>query len=187
LTIVAAVARNGVIGGNDGLLWRLKSDLRHFRAITMGKPLVMGRKTYESIGRALPGRSTIVLSRRGDFAAAGVLVASDVLMAIEMARSVARAAGVREVIIAGGGEVYAQTLGLADRLCLTEVDLAPLGEATFPPIDAAVWREMRRDKPARSEGDEAEFCFVEYRRIGAEGVAKGLPADVEIGSRTAKG
>src|SRR5215472_16931942 len=93
LTIVAAVARNGVIGGRDGLLWRLKSDLQHFRAITMGKPLVMGRKTYESIGRALPGRSTIVVTRRGDFAAAGVLVAGDVLVAIEMARSVARAAG----------------------------------------------------------------------------------------------
>ena len=166
LVLVAAVARNGVIGANQGLPWRLSSDLKRYKALTWGKPMVMGRKTYLTIGRALPGRETIVVTRDPGFAAPGVLVAHDLKAALELAAERARVMGADEVVVAGGGEIYAQTMALAERLLITEVALDATGETRFPPIDPGKWREVRREKGARGRRDDADFAFVEYERRG---------------------
>ena len=168
LVLVAAVARNAVIGGRNGLLWRLPSDLRRFKALTLGKPLVMGRKTFTSIGRALPGRETIVVTRDPGFSAASVIVAHDLGTALALARTRAEAMGADAVVIAGGGDLYAQTITLADRLAITEVALQPSGDAMFPPIDPAAWREIRREQGLRGPTDEADFSFVDYERAKAD-------------------
>jgi dihydrofolate reductase len=165
LVLVAAVARNGVIGGDNRLPWRLSSDLKHFRAVTWGKPLLMGRKTFASIGRPLPGRETIVLTRAADFHAQGVLVARDLDTALDLATQRGRAMGAAEIVVAGGGELYGQLIGRATRLAITEVDLAPQGDIHFPPIDLSVWREAGRQSHPIGPGDEAAFAFVEYARM----------------------
>jgi dihydrofolate reductase len=164
IALIAAVARNGVIGSSGALPWRLSSDLKHFKAVTMGKALVMGRKTYQSIGGPLSGRTIVVVTRDSAFAAEGILVARDVDEALSLAQAAARAGGADEIVVAGGGEIYAQTVGRASRLHLTEVDVAPEGDAHFPPIDLAQWREVSRRKGERGPRDEADFAFVEYER-----------------------
>ncbi|HEX9170494.1 MAG TPA: dihydrofolate reductase [Roseiarcus sp.] len=164
LVLVAAVARNGLIGSDHGLPWRLSSDMKHYKALTWGKPMVMGRKTYLTIGRALPGRETIVLTRDPGFAAGGVLVAHNLEAALELAGERARTMGASEIIVAGGGEVYAQTIARAERLFITEVALDARGETRFPPIDPSQWREVRRVKGERGPRDEADFAFVDYER-----------------------
>jgi dihydrofolate reductase len=164
IALVAAVARNGVIGADDKLIWKLSTDMKRFRALTWGKPLVMGRKTYQSIGRPLPGRETVVVTRDSGFAGPGAHVAGDVDAALSRAAEIARAMGADEIIVAGGGEIYAQTIDRADRLFITEVDLAPAGDAVFPAIDPARWREVARERGARTDRDEAEFAFVDYVR-----------------------
>jgi len=162
LSLIAAVARNGVIGGGNRLLWRLSTDMKRFRALSMGKPMIMGRKTYESVGKLLPGRQTIIVTRDRSYAVEGAHVVTDVDAALALAARFAGDDG--EIISAGGGEIYAQTIGLADRLFMTEVDLAPEGDARFPRIDPALWREVKREKPERGEKDEADFVFVDYVR-----------------------
>jgi dihydrofolate reductase len=169
LLLVAAVARNSVIGSNKRLLWRLSSDLKRFKALTMGKPLVMGRKTFQSIGRPLPGRETIVVTRDKAFAAEGALVAHSLEAALTLAAERAAAMGADAIVIAGGGEIYAQTIGRADRLAITEVALERKGDARFPPIDPLRWREVRREKGERGPRDEADFAFVDYERIRGSG------------------
>ena len=164
LVIVAAVAENGVIGGSNELLWRLPSDLRRFKARTFGKPIVMGRKTFQSIGHVLPGRETIVVTRDEAFRPEGARVAHSLDDALALAEERARATGADAVVIAGGAEVYAETIGRADRLAITEVALAPQGDARFPPIDANVWREVHREPVVRGPRDEADFTFVDYER-----------------------
>ena len=171
LSIVAAVARNGVIGANQGLPWRLSSDLKRFKALTWGKPLVVGRKTYLTIGRALPGRETIVVTRDPDFAAPGVVVAYDLEAALERAGQSARAIAAEEIVIVGGGEIYAQTIARAARLFITEVALDAKGETRFPPIDPRLWLEVRREKGLRGPRDEADFAFVDYERRAADSPA----------------
>jgi dihydrofolate reductase len=165
VALIAAVARNGVIGAGDALPWRLSSDLKRFKALTMGKPLIVGRKTFKSIGRTLPGREIIVVTRDEAYAPAGVEVARDIDAALLLAETRARAAGVDEIIVAGGGEIYAQTIARAGRLYITEIDLAPQGDAVFPLIDPTLWREVRRERSARGPRDDADFAFVEYRRV----------------------
>ena len=165
VALIAAVARNGVIGSNGALPWRLSSDLKHFKAATMGKALVMGRKTFQSIGGPLSGRTIVVVTRDRAFAAERVLVARDVYEALTLAKAAASAAGADEIVVAGGGEIYAQTIGRASRLHITEVELAPDGDARFPPIDPAQWREVSRQRGERGPRDEADFAFVEYERV----------------------
>lgn len=160
LVIVAAKARNRVIGDGGPLLWRLPSDLRHFKALTLGKPLIMGRRTFESIGKPLPGRETIVLTRDAGFRAPGVHAARSLEAALELGRERALAMGTDALIIAGGGDLYAQTIGRADRLELTEVDLAAVGRTVFPAIDPAIWRESARRAHPPGPGDAAGFSFV---------------------------
>ena len=165
VALIAAVARNGVIGAEGALPWRLSSDLKHFKAATMGKALVMGRKTYESIGGPLSGRTVVVVTRDRAFTAEGVVVAGDVAQALTLAEAAARACGADEILVAGGGEIYARTIGRAARLHITEVDLEPAGDARFPPIDPAQWREVSRRKGERGPRDDADFAFVEYERV----------------------
>jgi dihydrofolate reductase len=164
LVLVAAVARNGIIGANGGLPWRLSSDLKRFKALTWGKPLVMGRKTFESIGRALPGRETIVVTRNAAFAASGVSAVANIDAALNVATERAGAMGADEIIIGGGGEIYAQTIVRASRLLITEVALDAEGQARFPPIDPSLWREFGRETGERGPRDDADFTFVSYER-----------------------
>jgi dihydrofolate reductase len=164
ILLIAAVAQNGVIGRGNTLPWRLKSDLAHFRARTMGRPVVMGRKTYLSIGKPLPGRTTIVVSRDRSFAAAGAVVAPGLTEALAAARGDAFRRGVSEIVVAGGGEIYDQAMPLATRLVITEVAKAADGDAYFPSIDQAAWHETAREPHSPGAGDEAPFAFVTYQR-----------------------
>ena len=142
--LVAAVADNGVIGQGGGLPWRLKSDMQHFRAVTMGKPVVMGRKTFLSIGKPLKGRSNIVVSRDPQFAAPGMLVAPSIEAALAAARGDALRRGADAIAVIGGADLYAQIMDRADRLVITHVHLQPEGDTKFPTIDPLHWRERER-------------------------------------------
>ena len=164
LTLVAAVAKNGVIGADNRLLWRLKSDMRHFRTLTMGKPLIMGRKTYDSIGKPLPGRHTVVITRDRLLKIEGADVVCSLEKALEKGAEIARETGGHEIVVGGGGEIYAQAMPLADRLEITSVALEPDGDAWFPPVDLKVWREEKRTSFTKSSDDEASFDFISYVR-----------------------
>ena len=167
IILVAAVAENDVIGQDGGLPWRLKSDMAHFRAATMGKPVVMGRKTFLSIGKPLKGRTNIVVTRDRSFAAPGVLVAGSVETALAVARGDALRRGADAIAIMGGAEIYAQTLALADRLVITRVHLRPPGDTKFPTIDPAVWGEAARSEHPAGPDDAAGFTIVVYDRRAA--------------------
>jgi dihydrofolate reductase len=167
ITLVAALAENGVIGRDNGLPWRLKSDMVHFRAITMGKPVVMGRKTFLSIGRPLPGRTTIVVSRDRAFAAPGIVVAPSLEAALTVARGDTLRRGTACIIVAGGADLYAQTMPLAERLDITYVHRTVDGDVYFPAIDRSVWHETARDEHAAAAGDDAAFAFVIYQRAAS--------------------
>lgn len=169
IVVVVAAARNGVIGRDGDLPWRLSSDLKHFKAVTLGHPMVMGRRTFASIGRPLPGRTTIVVTRDPTFAAEGVEVATSLEAGLARGREIARGDGVGAVMVVGGGEIYAQALPLADRIELTEVDLEPAlgGAVTFPAIDRSAWRETARRPGERGPRDEADFAFVTLERAMA--------------------
>jgi dihydrofolate reductase len=173
LAIVAAIGENGVIGDGRGLPWRLPSDLKHFRKITLGKPVLMGRKTFESIGRVLPGRETIIVTR--DFAfdpsygsgrATTVHIAYDLDAALTLAQSRAEAMNAEEIILAGGGTLYESLIEHAERMHLTFVDLAPRGAVRFPAIDWSNWLEVSRIRPRPMAKDEATFAFVDFDRRG---------------------
>jgi len=166
LVLVAAVADNGVIGQGGGLPWRLKSDLRNFRAVTMGKPVVMGRKTYLSIGKPLPGRTNIVVSRNRDFAAPGVVVAPGIAAALAAARGDALRRSADAIAVIGGAELYAHVIGQADRLVITHVHLRPEGDTMFPVIDPALWREVTRSPHSPGPDDAAAFTVLVYERRG---------------------
>jgi dihydrofolate reductase len=167
VTFVVAVADNDVIGQGGRLPWRLKSEMAHFRAATMGKPVVMGRKTYLSIGRPLAGRTNIVVSRDRAFAAPGVLVAPSIEAALTVARGDALRRGAAEIAVIGGADIYAQTMSVADRLVVTRVHLRPSGDTTFPSIDPNVWKEVERAEHRAGADDEAGFTIVVYRRRAA--------------------
>jgi dihydrofolate reductase len=165
VVLVVAVARNGVIGVENGLPWRLSSDLKHFKALTMGQPIIMGRKTFQSIGKPLPGRETIVVTR--DAAAAfgdGVHAAASVPAALDLAQDLAARMNAPSVAVIGGGEIYAQSIAHADRLEITEVDAAPEGDARFPEIDAARWQEIAREPHQAGPKDDHAFSFVTLTR-----------------------
>lgn len=170
MTLVAAVADNGVIGRAGGMPWRLGADLSHFRAVTMGRPVVMGRRTFVSIGKPLRGRTTIVVSRDKTLAIPGALVAQNFAQALDAARGDALRRSAREIIVAGGADVYAQAMAFADRLDLTHVHARPEGDTFFPHIDPAIWREIDR-KEAPAEPGGPQFVWVTYERHGALGVA----------------
>lgn len=165
LVLVAAVAENGVIGRDGDMPWRLSTDLRRFKAITWGHPILMGRRTFASIGRALPGRDTIVLTRDPGFAADGVSVAASLEAALAEAGRLAEARGVGEVMVVGGGELYHTLIGRAAALRITEVHARPEGEVVFPAIDPEHFREVAREGPVQGERDSTAVSFVDYERI----------------------
>jgi dihydrofolate reductase len=162
VVIIAAVAENGVIGQGGTMPWRLKSDMAHLRALTIGKPVVMGRKTWLSLWvRPLPRRTNIVVTRDANFAAPGALVARSLETALQAARRDALRRGT-DVMVIGGAEIYAQAMPRADRLEITRIHMAPEGDTVFPTIDPAIWREAAREPHPAGAGDDAAFDFVSY-------------------------
>ncbi|CAA0104295.1 Dihydrofolate reductase type 3 [Starkeya nomas] len=165
LILVAAVAENGVIGRGEELPWRISGDLKRFRAITWGKPILMGRRTFESIGKPLPGRTSIVITRDTSFAAPDdVLVVPSLPAALDRGGLEAERLGVDEMVVIGGAQIYAQALPRAARLRFTEVHGTPEGDVHFPAFDRAQWREVSREGPIQGEKDEYAFSFVDYER-----------------------
>ena len=163
IVLIAAVSENGVIGRGGGLPWRLRSDMRHFRALTMGKPVVMGRKTYLSIGAPLKGRTNIAVSRDAGFTAPDVVVAPNLAFALDAARGDALRRGSGEIAIIGGADLFAQCMPLADRLDITLVHTHIAGDTVFPAIDPARWREVERQEQPAGPEDDAAMSFITYR------------------------
>jgi dihydrofolate reductase len=161
---VVAVAENGVIGVRGGLPWRVKADLKRFRSVTMGKPILMGRKTFESIGRVLDGRDNIVVTRRAEALPEGAILARSVDEALRVADLRARQRGAAEICVIGGEALFRETLPLAERLYVTHIAAAPDGDVFFPAISPADWVERSREKLPRSDGDTAEAAYVVYER-----------------------
>jgi dihydrofolate reductase len=160
LALVAARGRNGVIGREGALPWRLRSDLALFKQTTLGKPVIMGRKTWDSLPRKpLPGRLNLVLSRDGAFEPQGAVVCERFEEALEIAREQAREDGVDEVCVIGGRALFDLALPRARRLYLTEVEAEPEGDVRFPDVDETGWREVRREAHSAGEGDDFPFTF----------------------------
>lgn len=163
-TIFAAVSRNGIIGRDGDMPWRLSSDLKRFKAMTLGKPVVMGRKTYDSIGRPLPGRQTVVISRHAAIDHPDVCMAGSLAEAIAAAEALARQKGEDEICIIGGGQIYAQAIGIADRMCITHVEADIEGDTSFPAIDPATWQGQEAVEVPAGEKDSHATRFVVYDR-----------------------
>ncbi|MEZ0170066.1 dihydrofolate reductase [Microvirga sp. TS319] len=164
LILVVAVAENGAIGRDNQLLWRLRTDLKRFRELTMGKPMIMGRKTYQSIGKPLPGRETIVLTRDDGFSASGVHVAHSWDEAVAKGEGIAGRMGADAVAVVGGAEIYRIALPHVETIYLTEVATAPEGDAFFPPVDRTRFREVARISHPKSPDDEHPFTFIDFQR-----------------------
>jgi dihydrofolate reductase len=158
IALAVAVAENNVIGRNGRLPWRIPSELRHFRQITMGKPLIMGRKTFASLKKPLEGRDNIVVTRDPGFTADGALHAATLEEAIGLARTCAEARGADEIMVIGGAQIYEATLALAQRIYLTRVHAAPEGDTYFPVLDAAQWRET--ESVTVEPGPKDEFGYT---------------------------
>ncbi len=165
ISLIAAVARNNVIGADQSMPWRIPSDFAWFKQTTMGKPMVMGRKQFETFPEPLPGRPHIVVTRQHDYRPEGVLVRHSLQEALAAARRLAEASDQNEIMVIGGGDIYAQALPLADRLYISHVDLAPDGDVHFPPIDADEWRVVDEPEMPRSERDPATYAIRVYERI----------------------
>lgn len=164
VAIVVAVSSNGVIGRDGGLPWHLPSDLKRFKALTLGKPVIMGRKTWASIGRSLPGRPNIVISRDADFVADGATVVQSLEAALAEARLRAADLGVGEICVIGGGEIYQQAIGLADILHVTEVAAAIDGDTRFPPIDPTIFDKVVDEPLPQGEKDSHAMHFSTWQR-----------------------
>ena len=158
ISVIAALARNRVIGIENRLPWRLPEDLAHFKALTLGHPILMGRKTFESLGRPLPGRTNVVITRNPDYRPEGCLVADSIPAAIALCGEA------DEVFFIGGAELYAQAIPFADRLYLTEVDVDATGDAWFPDYDRGAFRQASRTAHTGEKGDPLRFDFVVYDR-----------------------
>ncbi|MCE8020497.1 dihydrofolate reductase [Halomonas sp. MCCC 1A11036] len=163
VAMIAAVARNGVIGIDNKLPWHLPEDLKFFKRMTQAKPLIMGRKTFASIGRPLPGRLNIVVTRDESFQHDGVRVCHDLESALFLADQQATIDAAEEIMVMGGGEIYAQALPHASRIYLTEVEVEVEGDARFPELDQREWREVQRVSGSPKPG-QPDYSFVEYRR-----------------------
>jgi dihydrofolate reductase len=158
INVIAAMAKNRVIGINNTLPWHLPEDLKHFKALTMGHHIIMGRKTYESIGRPLPGRTTVIVTRDPHYRVDGCLTAHSLREAIDLC------GGDEEVFFVGGADLYAQALPLADRVYLTEIQAEFDGDARFPVLEPAHWREVGRDAQVSAGGLAHHFVTYERRR-----------------------
>jgi len=164
IVLIFAVADNGVIGFRGAIPWRLKSDMQRLKAMTMGKPVVMGRKTFMSLRRPLPGRTNIVVTRDGNFRGLGAVVTTSSTEARAIAEADALRRSVDEIVVIGGAEIYAQWMDIADRLEVTEVHARPEGDTYLAEIDRANWEEIARVRHSASTDDSADFSYVTYRR-----------------------
>ena len=162
ISIIAAVASNGVIGGSNRLLWHISEDLKRFKAITSGHPVVMGRKTFESLGRPLPNRTNVVITRNSAYSAEGVRVVAS------LEEAIALFSGDEEVFVIGGGEIYTQALPIADKLYLTIVEYPYKGDTMFPEWDKSQWRLTEEVRIPRGETFEYPFTYLTYERVVAE-------------------
>lgn len=165
LILIAALDRKHAIGRDNALPWRLSDDLKRFKALTLGKPLLMGRKTAQSLGRALPGRRNLVLTRSGEAPFAGM----EAVGSTEQALEYAQADGAAELCVIGGGEIYTLCLPSASRMHLTRVDTQVEGaDAFFPRFDPGEWREVSRESHRADERNEFAFEFIDYARVGMD-------------------
>lgn len=164
LSIVVAVADNGVIGRGNRLVWKLRTDLKRFRALTWGRPMIMGRKTHESIGVALPGRETVVVTRRPGYEAPGIHVAHDWPGAVALADRLGAALDAREIAVVGGAEIFALALPSARTVHLTRVHASPAGDVLMPDFDLSDFREVRREAHPAGPDDEHPFTFLDLER-----------------------
>ena len=159
ISIVVAASLNNVIGVDGELPWRLSDDLKRFKALTMGKPIVMGRLTYESIGRALPGRQNIIITRQADYTAEGCDVVDSPEAAIQAA------GGAAEVMVIGGGHIYKEFLPIADRIYLTRVAAVVEGDTFLPKLDERAWRQIARDEHTANEVNDHDFAVITLERV----------------------
>ncbi len=164
ITLVVAIAENGVIGRNGGLPWRLSSDLKAFRRVTMGKPLIMGRRTFQSLKKPLDGRDNIVVSRDEGFRPAGAIVVPSFAAALAAAERCASDRGVDEVMVIGGADIFAEALPLAGRIYKTEVHGSPEGDTVMPEVDWTRWREVAREVLPWGEGDDFRSTLILLER-----------------------
>ncbi|NKB51397.1 MAG: diacylglycerol kinase [Rhizobiaceae bacterium] len=164
VSIVVAVAENGVIGLEGDMPWQLSTDLKRFKALTLGKPMIMGRKTFIAIGQALPGRTSIVITRDKSWQAEGVVPVHSLETAFSVAKEVALASGQDEVCVVGGGDIYRQSVDFADVIHLTQVHASPTGDTVFPDLDPAIWQEISRQQVPCGEKDTAETTYIIYQR-----------------------
>lgn len=163
-SMIVAAARNGTIGRDNTLPWRIQDDLRYFRRVTMGKPVIMGRRTFDSIGRPLPGRDNIVVSRNPAFAAAGVSVVHGVDEAFSLAEASARASGAGELMLLGGAQLYAEAMPRIQRIYLTRVHADVEGDAQLPVLVDGQWREISREDHDADSRNEFSFSFIVLQR-----------------------
>ncbi len=162
IVLIAAFAQNRVVGINNALPWHLPEDLKYFKRTTTGKAIIMGRKTYDSIGRPLPNRTNIVISRNSELSIEGVKVVDSLQAAIDLAKEVNFINGVEEVMVIGGASIYEEALPQADRLYITHVHAEVAGDAYFPEVDFSQWQEVSRDDYVASEGNPYDYSFVVY-------------------------
>jgi dihydrofolate reductase len=161
ISLIVAVSRNGVIGRDNQLPWHLPEDLKYFKSVTMGKPILMGRKTYDSIGRPLPGRTNIVITRDPQLCAAGVEVADSLQGAMALAERACASAGAEEIMVIGGEQIYRMTLPVADRLYLTQVDAEVEGDAYFPEVDSTCWNQIDERLPEKTDTHPYRFLTLD--------------------------
>jgi dihydrofolate reductase len=164
VVLIVAVAENGVIGSGGAIPWRLKTDQQRFKTMTTGKPIVMGRKTFVSLRRPLPGRTNIVVTRDADFRAGGAVVTTSFAAARAVATGDALRRLATEIAVIGGAEIYTQWMDIADRLEITEVHARPDGDTYFAAIDAAQWEEVARVRNSAGSDDSSDFSYVTYHR-----------------------
>ena len=167
-TFIVAVAQNGVIGNAGGLPWRLSSDLKTFRRLTMGKPLIMGRRTFQSLEKPLGGRDNLVVTRDTNFAAPGAEVFADIDGAVTRAQALAAARGVDEIMVIGGADIYAQLLPRAHRIYWTEVHATPQGDTMFPPFDRTAWVEVSRTAIPHGPKDDHTASLLTLERVASD-------------------
>lgn len=164
ISIIVAAAANGVIGNAGAMPWRMSSDLKRFRAQTMGKPVVMGRKTFQSLPKALDGRDNIVITRDRSFRAEGAETVPSLDEALILASAHATRRGCDEVLVIGGGEIYAAALPLADRVYLTRIHAAPAGDTTFPSLDVSIWRLLSEEPLPQGPKDDYAATLMIFER-----------------------
>ena len=160
ITLIVAMGKNREIGKENQLLWHLPKDLKHFKELTSGYPIIMGRKTYESIGKPLPNRTNIVISRKNDWFEEGILIVGSIKEAVKFAKKIDE-----EVFVIGGGNIYEQTIDLADKLEVTLVDAVLDADTFFPKINEKVWQKTNEERHQKDEKNEFDFCFQTYERV----------------------